>query len=137
MINQIWLKTFCTLAEVGHFTKTAKKLFMTQSGVSQHIKKLEQQLGTSLLIRDGKSFTLNDAGNKLFIKGQELLKSAEELENLITQDEQYEGTIQIASPGSIGLKLYPYLLEIQQTFPKLIIDYNFAPNRSIEQKISS
>lgn len=136
MINQNWLQTFCTLAQVGHFTKTAEKLFMTQSGVSQHIKKLEQQLGTTLLIRDGKSFTLSDAGNKLFLKGQELLKSAEELEQLITQDEQYEGTIQIASPGSIGLKLYPYLLETQQSFPDLIIDYNFAPNQRIEQQLA-
>ena len=53
MINLSWLKTFCTLADAEHFTKTAELLFMTQSGVSQHIKKLEQQLDTPLLIRDG------------------------------------------------------------------------------------
>lgn len=62
MINQVWLKTFCTLVEVGHFTKTAEKLFMTQSGVSQHIKKLELQLDVALLNRDGKSFILTDSG---------------------------------------------------------------------------
>ena len=135
MINQAWLKTFCTLADVGHFTNTADKLFMTQSGVSQHIKKLEQQLDTPLLIRDGKSFSLTDAGHQLHQKGQELLRSAEELEQLIKQDEQYEGSIKIASPGSVGLKLYPYLLDIQQAHPKLIIDYIFAPNSNIEQDL--
>jgi DNA-binding transcriptional LysR family regulator len=56
MINHIWLKTFCTLVDVSHFTKTAEKLFMTQSGVSQHIKKLEKQLDSQLLIREGKTF---------------------------------------------------------------------------------
>ncbi|MDX2367389.1 MAG: LysR family transcriptional regulator [Colwellia sp.] len=136
MINQVWLKTFCTLAEVGHFTQTADKLFMTQSGVSQHIKKLEQHLDISLLIRDGKSFSLTDAGNKLYQKGQDLLRSAEELENLIKHDEQYEGKIKVASPGSVGLKLYPYLLEVQQSYPKLIIDYIFAPNKDIEQNLA-
>ncbi|TMN84121.1 LysR family transcriptional regulator, partial [Pseudoalteromonas phenolica] len=44
MINPTWLNTFCTLVEVNHFTQTAERLFMTQSGVSQHIKKLEQQV---------------------------------------------------------------------------------------------
>ena len=136
MINQLWLNTFCTLAEVGHFTRTAEQLCMTQSGVSQHIKKLEQQLDTALLVRDGKSFSLTDAGNQLYQKGQEFLRSSEELEHLIKHDEQYEGKIKIASPGSVGLKLYPYLLELQQSYPKLIIDYIFAPNKNIEQDIA-
>ena len=135
MINQVWLKTFCTLVKVGHFTQTADKLFMTQSGVSQHIKKLEKQLDTALLIREGKSFSLTSAGHQLHQKGQELLRSSEELEKLIKQDEKYEGRIKIASPGSVGLKLYPYLLDIQQAHPKLVIDYMFAPNRSIEQDL--
>ena len=135
MINQVWLKTFCTLVEVGHFTQTADKLFMTQSGVSQQIKKLEKQLDTTLLIRDGKSFSLSDAGNQLYQKGRELLRSAEELEQHIKQDNEYEGRIKIASPGSVGLKLYPYLLNIQRIHSALIIDYIFAPNRQIEQDL--
>lgn len=135
MINQRWLKTFCTLVDVGHFTQTAEKLFMTQSGVSQQVKKLENQLDTTLLIREGKSFSLTDAGYQLHQKGQELLRSFEELENLIKQDEKYEGRVKIASPGSIGLKLYPYLLDTQQTYSKLIIDYIFAPNKTIEKDL--
>lgn len=135
MINQTWLKTFCTLVDVGHFTQTADKLFMTQSGVSQQIKKLEQQLDTALLIRDGKSFSLSEAGKQLHQKGQELLRSSEELERLIKQDKQYEGRVKIASPGSVGLKLYPYLLDVQQTHSNLVIDYIFAPNKNIEQDL--
>ena len=42
MINPLWLNTFKILVDVGHFTQTAEKLYMTQPGVSQHIKKLEQ-----------------------------------------------------------------------------------------------
>jgi DNA-binding transcriptional LysR family regulator len=54
MINPVWLRSFCTLVEVGHFTRTAENLYMTQSGVSQHIHKLEAYLGQPLLIREGK-----------------------------------------------------------------------------------
>ena len=62
MINPTWLNTFCTLVEVNHFTQTAERLYMTQSGVSQHIKKLEQQVDCALLERHGKQFTLTVQG---------------------------------------------------------------------------
>jgi DNA-binding transcriptional LysR family regulator len=135
MINLVWLKTFCTLADVGHFTQTAEILYMTQSGVSQHIKKLEQNLDTLLLIREGKSFSLTDAGIKLRQQGQSLLKTSDDIEKSIKQDDPLIGTIKIATPGSIGLKLYPYMLDIQERYPTLIIDYIFAPNKSIEQDL--
>jgi len=136
MINSSWLKTFCTLADIGHFTHTAERLYMTQSGVSQHIKKLEQQLDVPLLIRTGKSFSLTDAGLKLHQQGKELLNTAIELEASIKQDDAFSGTVKIASPGSVGLKLYPHLLSIQQQHANLVINYNFAPNSDIENKIS-
>ncbi|MEE3118022.1 MAG: LysR family transcriptional regulator, partial [Pseudomonadota bacterium] len=66
MINPVWLRSFCTLVEVGHFTRTAEQLHMTQSGVSQHVRKLEEQLALSLLVRQGKQFTLTDAGRRLY-----------------------------------------------------------------------
>ena len=135
MINPHWLNTFCLLAEVGHFTKTAELLFMTQSGVSQHIKKLEQQLDTLLLIREGKSFTLTSAGIKLHQQGKYLLNNLVALEAAIKLDEPFSGTVKIASPGSVGLKLYPYLLDIQQQHADLVIDYSFAPNADIENNI--
>jgi DNA-binding transcriptional LysR family regulator len=132
MINLNWLKTFCKLADVGHFTQTAEVLFMTQSGVSQHIKKLEMQLDTLLLTREGKSFSLTDAGIKLHQQGQKLLTSSDDIEKSIKQDDPLIGIIKIATPGSVGLKLYPYMLDIQQRHPTLVIDYIFAPNKSIE-----
>ncbi|TYK65222.1 LysR family transcriptional regulator [Colwellia echini] len=135
MINLVWLKTFCSLVDTNHFTKTADKLFMTQSGVSQHIKKLEQSLDTQLLVRTGKSFSLTDAGLKLYQQGQNLLKTTEEITTSIKQDDPLIGTVKIITPGSVGLKLYPQLLNEQQRHPTLIIDYRFAPNSSIEQDL--
>ncbi|GAA0858112.1 LysR family transcriptional regulator [Aliiglaciecola litoralis] len=135
MINPVWLKTFCALADVGHFTRTAEKLFMTQSGVSQHIKKLEQQLNSQLLVREGKSFYLTSKGHQLHQKGQVLLRSIEQLGTIISQDDDHVGLVKIASPGSIGLSLYPHLLDLQQQYQDLSIDYRFAPNHTIEQQL--
>ena len=137
MINTEWLRTFCTLVEVGHFTRTAEQLHMTQSGVSQHIKKLESQLGTELLLRDGKQFSLSDAGRTLHREAQEIIQALANLQRQVTDDPAFEGAVRVMSPGSVGLKLYPHLLELQEQHPGLTIEYKFAPNHDIEAGVAN
>ncbi|PKH04883.1 LysR family transcriptional regulator [Moritella sp. Urea-trap-13] len=130
------LRSFCTLVEIGHFTRSAERLNMTQSGISQHIRKLEEQLGQDLLIREGKQFTLTDAGQRLYTEGKQIINSLSELEQRVTTDPAFEGLVRVMSPGSIGLKLYRYLLTLQAEHPQLVIDYRFAPNATIEKAIA-
>lgn len=136
MINVTWLRTFCTLVEVGHFTRTAERLHMTQSGVSQHVRKLEEQLGVALLERQGKQFSLSDAGERLYAEAQDILLGLSNLEQRIGEDSPYEGVVRIMSPGSVGLKLYPQLLALQSQHPNLVINYRFAPNADVENAIA-
>ncbi|WP_040886588.1 LysR family transcriptional regulator [Marinobacter santoriniensis] len=136
MINASWLRTFCILVEVGHFTRTAERLHMTQSGVSQHVRKLEVQLGTELLVRQGKQFSLSGAGEKLYTEAQNILLALSNLEQKVGDDPPYEGSVRLMSPGSVGLKLYPHLLALQSKHPQLIIDYRFAPNPDVEKAIA-
>lgn len=135
MINTIWLRTFCTLVEVGHFTHTAERLHMTQSGVSQHINKLEAQLDNALLIRQGKQFSLTSAGEYLYNEAKDILLKLTHLEQRLGEDLAFEGKVRLMSPGSVGLQLYPHLLSLQQQHPKLIINYRFAPNADVEQAL--
>ncbi|CAA0103984.1 HTH-type transcriptional regulator CynR [Zhongshania aliphaticivorans] len=137
MINTQWLRSFCQLVEVGSFTRTAEQLHMTQSGVSQHIHKLEDHIGLPLLVRHGKQFTLTDAGERLYTEAREIIQSLAKLEQRISEDPANKGEVRIKSPGSLGLKLYPQLLTLQQQYPQLIIDYRFAPNADVESAIAS
>lgn len=136
MINPVWLRSFCTLVEVGHFTRTAERLHMTQSGVSQHVRKLEEQLELSLLVRQGKQFTLTDAGERLYREANIIVESLSDLERRVGADPAFEGLVRIMSPGSVGLKLYPHLLALQAQHPGLVIDYRFAPNSDVERAIA-
>ena len=63
-LNSLWLKSFTVLCEERHFTRAAERLNMTQPGMSQHIAKLEEQLGVPLVERDAPGFALTDAGEK-------------------------------------------------------------------------
>jgi DNA-binding transcriptional LysR family regulator len=136
MINTAWLRSFCTLVEVGHFTRTAERLHMTQSGISQQVRKLEEQLGLALLVRQGKRFALTDAGERLYAEAKNIITALSSLELRIREDPAYEGLVRVMSPGSVGLKLYRHLLALQQQHPKLVIDYRFAPNADVENAIA-
>ncbi len=108
---------------------------MTQSGVSQHVRKLEEQVGVELLLRQGKQFSLSDAGKTLYTEAQEILSALSSLEQRVGEDPAYEGVVRVMSPGSVGLKLYPHLLALQAKHPGLVIDYRFAPNYDVEDAV--
>lgn len=134
-MNIDWLRTYCTLVETGHFTRTAEKRHMTQPGVSQHIRKLEDSLGKDLLIRQGKGFMLTHEGEAVFHKGRQILAELDALALSVRHDDPWCGVCCLSSPGSLGLKLYPHLLAWQAESPGLEIDYRIGPNDSIERDI--
>ncbi len=131
MINPLWLNTFKTLVEVGHFTQTAEKLYMTQPGVSQHIKKLEQVCDCDLLSRENKSFELTEQGRIMYRYALKLEKDQEDLFESLNFDNPYSGQCNLSCSGSLSLRLYPKLLELQQQHRELSINLEAAPNKKI------
>lgn len=131
VLNPLWLKTFVTLVETGHFTQTAEKLFMTQPGVSQHINKLERSCGHSLIRREKKSFDLTEQGRLVYHYGKSLAKNEQALIEQLAFDDPYSGCCTIACSGSVALLLYPKLLELQVQYPELIVRLKAAPNHQI------
>lgn len=137
MINQQWLETFLTLVEVGHFTQTAEKLHMTQPGVSQHIKKLEDEIGVPLLNRVGKKFELTRAGEMLSNFGHKRLEEEEQLFRELQFDSPNKGECRFGCSGAMATLLYPHFLKRQKSYPELIVSMEAAPNNLILQKIIS
>ncbi len=58
-------QTFLHLCQIKNYTKTAKKLHITQPTVSQHIKHLEEYYGVKLFNYSSKKLNLTEAGKKL------------------------------------------------------------------------
>ncbi|MGL0923132.1 transcriptional regulator [Vibrio vulnificus] len=135
MLNPVWLTTFKTLIEVGHFTKTAEKLFMTQPGVSQHIRKLEESCGAALIERDKKSFEITEAGLRVYQYAKQLESEQAELLQSLQFDNPHAGGCRVACSGALGLKLYPQLLDLQCKYPELIPQLEVAPNHKIIQSV--
>jgi DNA-binding transcriptional LysR family regulator len=131
MINPNWLRTFRTLVEVGHFTKTAATLHMTQPGVSQHIKKLEEACRHELLQRQGKSFELTIEGEKVYQYSLSIEREERSFLSSLDFDDPFSGDCRLACSGSLALKIYPHLVQLQLEHPKLRIKLEAAPNRKI------
>ena len=131
MLNATWLETFTTLCEAGHFTRTAERLNMTQPGVSQHLRKLEDQLGQPLIAREGKSFTLTPAGEALFETGLARRREEQRLRERIATDLPDRGVVYIACSGSFAMLLQPLLLEWMANAPDLSLHLEAAPQATI------
>ncbi len=131
MLNATWLETFVTLTETKHFTRAAERLNMTQPGVSQHLRKLEEQLGQRLIAQDGKSFTLTPAGEAVRALGLARRTEEQALRRAIMADDPAVGEVRVACSGSFAQLLYPRVLRVMQDAPQLNIHVDAAPHETI------
>ncbi len=71
------LRYFVMLASVLNFTEAARRLFITQSTLSQSIRHTEEYLGVQLFERIGKKVYLTDAGSAFLPHAQKVMAEAE------------------------------------------------------------
>jgi DNA-binding transcriptional LysR family regulator len=74
------LRSFCALAEELHFTRAAARLHLTQPALSQHVRALERQLGTDLVIRNARGCTLTEVGERVAAEASRLLAEVDAAE---------------------------------------------------------
>lgn len=130
-LNSHWLRSFTVVCEERHFTRAAERLNMTQPGMSQHIAKLEQQLGKSLIERDTPGFVLTDAGEKTLSMARARWREEREfLESLEDEDED-RGVVSVACSGSFAMLLYPSLIAWMAEAPEISALLTAAPEESI------
>lgn len=134
MINPQWLRSFATLADFGSFTHTADRLGLTQAAVSQHVRHLEDQLGV-LFIRRSRQLELTPVGEALLDYCREIERLDQRLQLRLSQADADYGEIGLISPGSIGLALYPALLDFQRAHPGLVIRHRFAPDSEVLEAV--
>jgi DNA-binding transcriptional LysR family regulator len=94
------VRAFVTVARLGHVTKAADALCVTQPAVTAQIKGLESSLGVALFDRGGSRLTLTRAGERLLPQaeallaaGHDLLGSARRMQGELT------GRIELGMPG--------------------------------------
>ncbi|MBU7561576.1 LysR family transcriptional regulator [Weissella cibaria] len=90
------LQYFIAVVETGNFTLAAERSNISQSAISQQLKRLEEQLGVELIKREGRSFTVTLAGQYFYTHGKDLIR---EVDALVTR------TQQVAKPNEAVLRV--------------------------------
>lgn len=117
------LRYFHALAKHNSFTRAAEQLHVSQSTVSIQIKKLESQLGFSLLNRASKQkFQLTAKGRILARQCQQSLGDLDATLNNLQQDNPYQGELTLSTSIAFGVEvILPVLNELKQCYPDLVI----------------
>lgn len=133
------LRYFVALVREGSFTKASEKLFVTQPTISKMIRHIEAELDRSLLIREGRNFTLTDSGQVLFQRGQTILAEMQQLEaelaELANLDNLQHGRLSLGIPPMVGY-LYADLISTYRTrYPNVELDLVEYGGRRIERAV--
>jgi DNA-binding transcriptional LysR family regulator len=124
-INVNQLKVFETVYRTKSMTLAAQELFLTQSGVSQHIKKLEEDLEVQLFVRNRQELFAYPEADRLYRACEkafgELSQTLEQLQE--SQELELEGTIRIGVPTEFGNNvIIPKISEWSHPFAKVKFD---------------
>jgi len=102
MLERHHLAIVRAVEQQGSLTAAASQLCLTQSALSHTMRKLEQQLGTDIWLREGRSLKLTQAGHYLLAVANRVLPQLEQAQQRLAQFANGErGTLRI------GMECHP------------------------------
>lgn len=125
MVNLELYRAFYTVAKCGSLTKAAEELFISQPAVSQAIKQLESQLGTTLFKRTHRGMELSDQGGKqIFNIVEKALTDLDSAENKLKEiNNTASGTLRISASDTIfSYALIGKIAEYHAKYPDVKIN---------------
>ncbi len=105
------LEVFLAVAQQNSFSKAAKKMFLTQPTVSAHIRALEKELGTQLIVRAPKGVFLTEDGCVLIEYARDMLALRDSALTWFQSKKQNEkSTVRIAASTVPAQYLLPHAM---------------------------
>ncbi|CEN93543.1 LysR family transcriptional regulator [Paraclostridium sordellii] len=105
------LKTFIDLCETKSYTKTAKRLCITQPAVSQHIKYIESKYNIKLFDYIGKNLTLTKLGQDFLNNILKLKTMSLSIENNLKNSKCISKSLSFGATRSIGEFVMPNIIK--------------------------
>jgi DNA-binding transcriptional LysR family regulator len=125
------LRYFLSICEFGKIRTTSERLHVSEPTISIAIKRLEEELGAHLFIRNKKQLTLTDEGIRLRDKAAEVVDSFDRLEAEIRQTRKKTPVIRLGTPSTLGEYLCSRLFaEFMEKYP--LVFFELLPLSSIE-----
>jgi LysR family hydrogen peroxide-inducible transcriptional activator len=115
------LRYFVALADHKHFGRAAGACFVSQPTLSTQIRKLEEELGVSLVERAPRQVMLTAAGRDIVDRARRILGEVEQMKESARRSQDPEaGTIRLGVFPTLGPYLLPHAVPmIRARFPRL------------------
>ncbi len=115
------LRYFVALADHKHFGRAAEACFVSQPTLSTQIKKLEEELGVTLVERAPRQVMLTPAGRDIAERARRIVGDVEQMRESARRSQDPEaGTIRLGVFPTLGPYLLPHAVpRIRARFPRL------------------
>lgn len=131
MLDVDLLKTFVAIADTGSFTKAGALVGRTQAAISMQVKKLEEQVGKSLLLRESKLVSLTAEGQYLLPQARRILRMAEETLSALRSPD-IVGAVRIGIPDDYALLYLPPILKsFCSAYPQVQVEVTCDMSRNL------
>ena len=133
------LESFLAIARFKSFSKAAESLFLTQPALSNHISRLERELGVVLFERNSRKTELTEAGRLLFSAAQDLLSHREQVvAKMRNYRDNIEGDLSIGASSIPAQFLLPGILaRFYANYPQVICHIHDSSSQQVEKLLLS
>ncbi|MEL7595862.1 LysR family transcriptional regulator [Aeromonas veronii] len=135
MLDPLLLRSFVAIIDTGSFTRAGERVHLTQSTISQQIRRLEQQLGCPLLDRSGRQVVATAEGEKLLGLARRILALLAQAEEQVT-----EGSVAL----SLGVPedfaagaITPVLAAFARDYPEVRLEVQSGLSHEIWQRFEA
>src|SRR5262245_18417854 len=138
-LNLDQLRSLIEVAELGSFTRAAKRLHLTQPAISQQIRELENRCGLQLVDRVGKRAVATPAGRELITHGRRIMADAEHALAAVRQHKEgTAGRVHIGTGPTALVYLLPATLrQLRDEHPDIEIVVTSGTTHSIAEGLLS
>ncbi|HTQ38588.1 MAG TPA: LysR family transcriptional regulator [Pirellulales bacterium] len=133
------LKVFCDVVGRRSFSRAAVENGISQSGASQVVHQLERHLGTKLIDRSKRPFTLTPEGEIYYGGCRKIVERYFALEDRVrTLHDEVAGRVRVASIYSVGLHhMDRYLHQFLSQYPKANVRLEYLHPHKVYDAIES
>jgi DNA-binding transcriptional LysR family regulator len=129
------LTVFRTVVRAGGVTRAAQQLHRVQSNVTTRVKKLEEDLGTALFVREGRRLQLSAQGSVLLDYADRLLALADEAREAL-RDSHPRGLVRLgAMESTAAVRLPQAFTRLRARYPELSVELHTGDPKQLTDRV--
>jgi len=115
------LRYLVALAEHKHFGRAAAACFVSQPTLSTQVRKLEEELGVTLIERAPRRVMLTPCGREIASRASQILAEVEQIKEIARRaTDPQAGTVRLGIFPTLGPYLLPHVIpRVRKRFPRL------------------